>query len=162
MYRLFCMASKNNFPPAYLVEHFSCTFYSVVKYFFISIHWDSNRTVKGVVKVLFLFRAVLLSWNTLSTTVLKFCNSHPSLPLETLLWFLINTGSPLSFAFGLSLTATSPSFHFLNANFYIWWYSSTCWRSWRSRLVVLILEQNICLHRSIKLHDAGRRFWLVV
>ena len=54
MYRLFCMASKNNFPPAYLVEHFRCTFCSVVKYFFIGIPWDSNRTIKGVVKVLFL------------------------------------------------------------------------------------------------------------
>ena len=30
MYRLFCIASKNNFPHAYLVEHFRCTFCSVV------------------------------------------------------------------------------------------------------------------------------------
>ena len=33
MYRSFCMASKNNFPHAYLVEQFRCTFYSVVQYF---------------------------------------------------------------------------------------------------------------------------------
>ena len=33
MYRSFCMASKDNFPHAYLVEHFRCTFYSVVQYF---------------------------------------------------------------------------------------------------------------------------------
>ena len=31
MYRSFCKASKNNFPHAYLVEHFRCTFYSVVQ-----------------------------------------------------------------------------------------------------------------------------------
>ena len=33
MYCSFCMASKNNFPHAYLVEHFRCMFYSVVQYF---------------------------------------------------------------------------------------------------------------------------------
>ena len=33
MYRSFCMASKNNFPHAYLVKQFRCTFYSVVQYF---------------------------------------------------------------------------------------------------------------------------------
>ena len=29
---LFCMAGENNFPHAYLVEHFKCTFYLVVQY----------------------------------------------------------------------------------------------------------------------------------
>ena len=32
----------------------------------------------------------------------------------------------------------------------------------RSADKIKFLEQNICLHRSIKLHDAGRRFQLVV
>ena len=73
---------------------------------FIELPWDSTRTIKGL----------LPSWNT--STILKFCNSHPSLPLEALLLFLVNMGSPLSFAFGLSLTATSPSFDF-NADFYV-------------------------------------------
>ena len=53
MYRSFCKASKNNFPHAYLVEHFGCTFYSVVlTVFFIGLPWDSTQTIKGLVKVL--------------------------------------------------------------------------------------------------------------
>ena len=69
--------------------------------------------------------------------------------------FLINTGSPRSFAFGSSLTATSSSFNF-NANFYILIVSQhVLAESAHSPDKINFLEQNICLHRSIKLHDAA-------
>ena len=61
---------------------------------------------------------LILSCKVDSSTFLKFCNSHPSLPLEVLLLFSINMGSPLCSTFGLSLTASSPSFDF-NSNFNI-------------------------------------------
>ena len=82
--------------------------------FFIGLPCDSTWTIKGLVKVLCLIPSCIAKLVT--STVLKFCKSHPSLPLEAWLLFLINTGSPLSFAFSLSVTATSPSFDF-NANF---------------------------------------------
>ena len=47
MYRLLCMASKNNFPHAYLVELFRCTFYSVAQYFAVSINCQQNLYCKG-------------------------------------------------------------------------------------------------------------------
>ena len=84
--------------------------------FFIGLPWDSTRTIKGLIKVLCLIPSCIAKLVT--STVLKFCNSYPSLPLEAMLLFLTNTGSPLSFAFGSSLTATAPSFDF-NADFYI-------------------------------------------
>ena len=84
--------------------------------FFIGLTWDSTRTIKGLVKVLCFIPSCIAKLVT--STVLKFCNSHPSLPLEALLLFLINTCSPLSFVFGLSLTATFPSFDF-DADFYV-------------------------------------------
>ena len=129
--------------------------------FFIGLPCDSTRTIKGLVKVLCLIPSCIAKLVT--STVLKFCNSHPSLPLEALLLFLINTGSPLSFAFGLSLAATSPSFDF-NTNFYINLivFQHVPAELGRSADKIKFLEQNICLHRSIKLHDAGRRFQLVV
>ena len=95
--------------------------------------------------------------------MLKFCNSHPSLPLEALLLFPINMGSPLSFAFASSLTVASPSFDF-NTNFYIILnvFQHMPVEAAHSADKIKFLEQNICLHRSIKLHNAGRRFQLVV
>ena len=86
--------------------------------FFIGLPRDSTRTIKGLVKVLCLTPSCIAKLEYFKTIVLKFCNSHPSLPLGALLLFLINMGSLLSLAFGLSLTGTSPSFDF-NANFYV-------------------------------------------
>ena len=82
MYQSFCMAIKSNFPHAYLMEHFRCMFCSVV-HPSDSMQSDYKRPRKNPLS----FQAVLLSCNT--STVLKFCHSHPSLPLEVLLLFTI-------------------------------------------------------------------------
>ena len=76
--------------------------------------------------------------------------------------FPINTGSPLSFAFASSLTVTSPSFDF-NTNFYniLIVFQHMPVEAARSADKIKFLAQNICLHLSIKLHNAGRRFQLV-
>ena len=50
--------------------------------FFIGLPWDSTWTIKGLVKVLCLIPSCIAKLVT--STVLKFCNSHPSLPLEAL------------------------------------------------------------------------------
>ena len=79
--------------------------------FFIGLPWDSTRTIKGLVKVLCLIPSCIAN--------LEYFNS--SVPLEALLLFLINMHGLTAFfffAFGLSLTATSPSSDF-NANFHI-------------------------------------------
>ena len=60
--------------------------------FFIGLPCDSTRTIKGLVKVLCLILSCIAKLVT--STILKFCNAHPSLPLEALLLFLINMGSP--------------------------------------------------------------------
>ena len=49
MYRLFCVASKNNFPHALLVEHLSQSSGTV---FIIGLPSDSSLTIKGLVKIL--------------------------------------------------------------------------------------------------------------
>ena len=53
MYRSFCMASKNNFPCAYLVEHFKlvCVLFGSTV-FIIGLPSDSRSTIKGLVKLL--------------------------------------------------------------------------------------------------------------
>ena len=52
MYCLFCMASKNNFPGAHLVEHFGCSLNPVVHLFIFGLPSYSSLTIKGLVKIL--------------------------------------------------------------------------------------------------------------
>ena len=117
---------------------------------FIGLPWDSTRTIKGL----------LPSWNT--STILKFCNSHPSLPLEALLLSLINTCSPLSFAFGLSLAATFQALILMQTFSNLIVFQHVPAESAHSADKIKFLEPNICLHHSIRLHDAGHRFQVVV
>ena len=153
LYRSFCMASKNNFPHAYLMEHVRCTFCSVVH---LS---DSSLTIKSLVKIL--SHPVLLICNT--STVLKFCHSQPFLPLEVLLLFSTIMGSLAAF-FHLRFKSHGDFSK-------LWFYSKLLdlivfqhvpVKSARSAEKIKFLEQNNCLHRSIKLHNAGQKFQLVV
>ena len=128
--------------------------------FFIGLPCDSTRTIKGLVKVLCLIPSCIAKLVT--STVLKFCNSHPSLPLEALLLSLINTCSPLSFAFGLSLAATFQALILMQTFSNLIVFQHVPAESAHSADKIKFLEPNICLHHSIRLHDAGHRFQVVV